>query len=107
MPDSNEAVLNYEILQEKAQALGRAGSQIEQALEALKRHDNNLGATPASQREDLVADAAEKAHHFLILRELCGFRDWPEVAEFYAIPPEILRRMGTSKKCDDVGLNID
>jgi hypothetical protein len=98
MTDSNEAILNYEILQEKAQALGRAARQIEQALQALHRHDKQLAPTLAAQREDLVADAAEKAHHFLILRELCGFRDWPEVAEFYAIPPEILKRMGTSRK---------
>jgi hypothetical protein len=98
MTESNESVLQYEILQEKAQALGKAARQIEQALQALQRHDNQLAPTLATQREDLVADAAEKAHHFLILRKLCGFRDWPEVAEFYAIPPEILKRMGTSRK---------
>jgi hypothetical protein len=98
MNDTNEAVLLYEILQEKAQALGKAARHIEEALEALKRHDDNLDAKFMSRREDLIADAAEKAHHFLIQRELCGFRDWPEVAEFYHIPLEVLRRMGTCRK---------
>ena len=99
MNDSNEAVLHYEILQEKAQSLGRAGKQIEEALEALKSFDERSESSALSRRrEELVADAAQKAHQFLILRELCGFRDWPEVAEFYAIPTEILKRMGSQRK---------
>jgi hypothetical protein len=95
--DSNEAVLHYEILQEKAQSLGRAARQVQETLETLKRHDSNLDGTRSRRRDDLIADAAEKAHHFLILRELCGFRDWPEVAQFYNIPAEVLKRMGTAK----------
>jgi hypothetical protein len=96
MSEANEAVLQYEILQEKAQSLGRTARQIVQALDALRLHDRNPGAVPGRSREDLIAEAAERAHHFLIQRELCGFRDWPDVAEFYRIPTEVLKRMGAS-----------
>jgi hypothetical protein len=96
MTEANEAILQYEILEEKANSLGRTGRQIVEALEALRLHDNNANAVPGRNRQDLIANAAERAHYFLIQRELCGFRDWPEVAEFYAIPTEVLNRMGAS-----------
>jgi hypothetical protein len=35
--------------------------------------------------------------YFLIQRQLCSFRNWPDVAEFYAIPTEVLKRMGSSR----------
>jgi hypothetical protein len=93
MLNSNEDVLQYEILQEKAQSLGLAARQIQNLLEALKRHDqDNPGDVP--RREELLADVAERAYFFKIQRELCGFRDWDDVVEFYAIPPEVLKRMG-------------
>src|SRR5688572_6884115 len=97
MSEANEAVLQYEILEEKAHALGRTARQIVQALDALRFHDTDPNAAAGPSREDLIADAAERAHYFLIQRELCGFRDWPDVAEFYAIPTEVLERMGSSR----------
>jgi hypothetical protein len=96
MTEANEAVLQYEILEEKANSLGRTARQIVEALEALRLHDNNANAVPGRNRQDLIANAAERAHYFLIQRELCGFRDWPDVAEFYAIPSEVLKQMGAS-----------
>jgi hypothetical protein len=96
MSEANEAVLQYEILEEKAHSLGRTARQVVQALDALRFHDTHHNPVAGPSREDLIADAAERAHYFLIQRELCGFRDWPEVAEFYAIPTEVLKRMGAS-----------
>ena len=98
MEQTNEAILQYEILEEKAQSLGRVARQVMQALEALRRHDTNPNAAPGPSREELISAAAERAHYFLIQRELCGFRDWPDVAEFYAIPTEVLKRMGSVKE---------
>jgi hypothetical protein len=97
MSETNHAVLQYEILEEKAQALGRTSRQIIQTLEALRRYDQNPNAEHGRPREELVVDAAERAHYFLIQRELCGFRDWPEVAEYYSIPAEVLSRMGSCR----------
>jgi len=96
--ESNESILHYEILQEKAQSLAKAARDVEESLAALRLHDQNVSALGTCQRDELIQYAAEKSHLFLIQRELCGFRDWPEVAEFYNIPPEILERMGASRK---------
>jgi hypothetical protein len=97
MSEANEAVLQYEILEEKAHSLSRTARQIVQALDALRLHDARPHGVAGPTREDLIAEAAERAHYFLIQRELCGFRDWPDVAEFYGIPTEVLKRMGSSR----------
>ena len=32
----------------------------------------------------------------MVLREMSGLRDWPQVVRLYAIPEAVLRRMGAS-----------
>jgi hypothetical protein len=60
----------YEAKQEAASALGRIGKRLEDALEALKRHDET--PNPNSDREDLLQEAADLTQALIIQREAFG-----------------------------------
>lgn len=81
--------LGYEILAEKAAALGRAGERAEICLRRLKQHENG-----PDQRVALVRETAEAVYAWFIQRELCGFRRHDDVIREYAIPKEVLARLG-------------
>ena len=96
------SVLDYEIAQQKAQTLGNLGSQVEHALTRLRSFDaGSCGSDTGAyglQREDrraaLLDEAAERVWAFMIQRELCGLRYWDAVVRDYAIPREVLNRVG-------------
>lgn len=79
--------LDGEILAEKAASLGRAGRLVETRIGA-------LAASPSSQRAALVAAAAEAVYAYFVQRELCGLRDHDGPIRDYAIPAEVLARLG-------------
>ncbi|SJZ84710.1 DUF6665 family protein [Consotaella salsifontis] len=81
--------LEAEILSEKASALGRAGQKVERALAALRE-----AAPDAEERPALLRAAAHAVHHYFIQREICGFRRHGDIIREYAIPPEVLARLG-------------
>ncbi len=81
--------LGYEILAEKAAALGRAGERAEICLGRLKQHEHG-----AEGRTALVREAAEAVYAWFIQRELCGLRRHDDVIREYAIPKEVLVRLG-------------
>ena len=91
-------VLNYEIVQEQAAALGRLGRGLEAALEALREFD----AHPRSQaspeerqtRRTLVAAAGHALWMFVVQREACGLRDSRYVMRDYKVPVEVQEQMG-------------
>jgi hypothetical protein len=85
--------LDYEIAQEQAAALGRAGRVLEAALAALCEHDRN-GRLADDTRQELVADAGDALWHFVIQRECCGLRDSRAVMRDYRVPEEVQNRMG-------------
>src|SRR6516225_10084962 len=85
--------LNYEIVQEQASALGRAGRALETALAALSEYDRN-GQDAAEMRRTLVADAGDALWRFVIQRECCGLRDARAVMRDYRVPQEVQNRMG-------------
>ena len=88
-------VLDYEILQQKAQTLGTLGRQVEQALAALRAFDAGAhGASPDKGRGVLLDEAAERVWAFMIQREICGLRHWDAVVRDYGIPGEVLSRLG-------------
>lgn len=82
----------YEARQEAASALGRIGKQLEEALEALKRHDET--PNPNRDREDLLQDAADRAQALIIQREAFGLYASRDVQRFYGIPREVMMRIG-------------
>ncbi len=91
--------LDYEIAQEQAAALGRAGRALETALAALCEHDRN-GRSPDEMRQTLVADAGDALWRFIIQRECCGLRDPRTVMRDYRVPREVQNRMGIFRPRD-------
>src|SRR6516162_11160995 len=85
--------LDYEIAQEQASALGRAGRALETALAALGEYDRN-GQDSAEMRRTLVAGAGDALWRFVIQRECCGLRDARAVMRDYRVPQEVQNRMG-------------
>ncbi|HMM63373.1 MAG TPA: hypothetical protein PKD01_04535 [Mesorhizobium sp.] len=81
--------LGHEILAEKASALGRAGARAESALARLAAHQ---GAE--TERRTLLAETADAVYVWFIQRELCGFRRHDSVIREFAIPREVLVRLG-------------
>ena len=94
---SPAGVLDYEIAQEAASALGRHGRALEAALKNLADFD----ATDPQQRTSdrtarptLVATAAQALWHFIVQREACGLRDAGMVVRMYRVPAEVQDQMG-------------
>ncbi|MEX0956517.1 MAG: DUF6665 family protein [Rhizobiaceae bacterium] len=83
--------LDHEILGEKAAALGRAGEKVELCLKQL--HDC---APDALERPRLLREAAHAVYAYFIQRELCGMKRHREIIREYAIPDEVLVRLGAS-----------
>lgn len=81
--------LDYEIAAEKASALGRAGHKVERTLAALRAFDGE-----PDQRRPLLREAADAVYAYFIQRELCGMRRHHDAIRDYAIPNEVLARLG-------------
>src|SRR5689334_6116552 len=91
-------VLDYEIAQEQAAALGRMGRALERALARLREFDalpHADAATPARQaRRRLVAEAGHALWMFVVQREACGLRDSRAAMHNYNVPGEVQQRRG-------------
>jgi hypothetical protein len=89
-------VLDYEIVQEQAAALGRMGRALEAALARLAEFDAaHAGAAPVRQlRRALVMEAGHALWMFVVQREACGLRDSRAVMRDYDVPDEVQRQMG-------------
>lgn len=82
------ASIESAIVAEKAASLGHAGHLLEKALAKLR------GAGPEDDRDALVDAAAERAFAYLAQRELCGLRDQKQAIKDFAIPGEVIVRIG-------------
>ena len=91
-------VLEYEIVQEQAAALGRMGRALEAALAELREFDAahpRAGAPASAQqaRRTLVMEAGHALWMFVVQREACGLRDSRSVMRNYNVPGEVQQRM--------------
>ena len=84
------SVLEYELMAERADSLGRAGLRTEAALARLK--DASL-----EEREDLIYDAAELVQALFIQREMCGLRNGRDVIARYEIPGIVMAKLGVRR----------
>ena len=88
---SGYATLQYEIVEEKASALGRLGRRLDAALTA-------LAACPADSDRKLRSGLVEQAGYalwlFVVQREACGLNRIDHVLQVYRVPNEVLARMG-------------
>ncbi len=91
-------LIDTEIIQEQAHALGRLGRGLEAALGRLRDLDAALSTPPSAQdskrRAVLVAEAGYALWLFVVQREACGLRDSRAVMRDYAVPAEVQVRMG-------------
>ena len=90
-PVNTLSPLDHEIMEEKAAALGRAGEKVERCLERLRACEPE-----AAERQRLLREAAHAVHAYFIQREICGLRRHRDVIREYAIPDEVLVRLGAS-----------
>ncbi len=91
--------LAYEAAQETATALGRIGSKLEAALEALRRHGETDGAN--RDRDELVQEAADAAWILFIQRDHLGLRTDHHLLGTYKIPKEVMARVGVIARKKD------
>ena len=92
-------VLEYEIVQEQAAALGRMGRALEAALAKLREFDaaHPRAGAPASEqkaRRTVVIEAGHALWMFVVQREACGLRDSRTLMHDYNVPGEVQQRMG-------------
>ena len=83
------AGIEQEVLGEKAASLGDAGRAVERCLAAFAE----AGST-SDERPALLRAAAEAVHFYFIQREACGLRRHQDAIALYAIPAEVLARLG-------------
>jgi Family of unknown function (DUF6665) len=93
-------LLNYEIVQEQASALGRLGRGLEVALKELREFDAlhpHAGASCGARRarRALVSAASHALWMFVVQREVCGLREnQRSLMRDYGVPAEVQGRMG-------------
>ncbi|MBX9457503.1 MAG: hypothetical protein KL863_16640 [Rhizobium sp.] len=91
------SVLEYELMAERADALGRAGLRAEAALRRL------TSAATDEEREALTDAAATEVYALFIQREMCGLRNGRDVIARYGIPGAVVARLGVSRKTSPAG----
>ncbi len=92
-------VLQYEIVQEQASALGRLGRGLEAALAELRAFDgahphSNASFEQRQARRTLVSAAGHALWMFVVQREACGLRESRSLMRDYGVPAEVQERMG-------------
>lgn len=93
--ERNVDSVQAEIAQEKAAALGRVATRLEEALARLREFDAAPDAAgDAAQRGRLVAAAGEALWYCVVQREACGLRDVEATLREYRVPREVYLRMG-------------
>lgn len=85
-----DGLFAVEMTGEQAGALGRAGRRVEQALAAYRE-----AAGTTHLRDEALKAAADAVHHYYVLRELNGLVSQEEAISVYAIPREVLARVGS------------
>jgi len=91
--------LNYEIVQERASALGRLGRGLEAALKELREFDAARPRLEAlseewQMRRTLVTAASHALWMFVVQREACGLRESRSLMRDYNVPVEVQEQMG-------------
>ena len=94
--DTGFNLLEYELMSERADSLGRHGLKVEKAIAALAVLQDP--ATPPERREQLLDDAADAVWAFFIQREICGLRSNRDAVQRYGIPKEVMARLGIVRR---------
>ncbi|HTN63681.1 MAG TPA: DUF6665 family protein [Devosia sp.] len=85
-PQAGTAVIDSEILAERASSLGAAERHVIDAIAAL--------TAATADREIHLAEARRVVWQYFVQRELVGFRRHTDVIQELKIPPEVLAGLG-------------
>jgi len=88
--------VEVELVKERAQALGRAGRKLEDAVTAYRAAlADARGALPTARQEALLADIAAQLYRLVLQRECSGARhgNLEAIRIAYDVPVEAIRRM--------------
>jgi len=90
--DTGEANLRFELLEEIDAAVGHTERDVERTLRALREHD----ADPREPegRRALLDDAVQAVWRLIVQHEAGDLTDHRALIERYAIPPEVMARIG-------------
>lgn len=88
--------LDLELAGEKADALGRAGRKAEAALAALA--EARAEGRAVADLDALRNAAADAVFALTVQRELCGLRNQNDMVRRYAIPSDVMARIGISRR---------
>jgi len=94
---SRFAALEYEIAEERVSALARLGQRLEAALTALAACPRTADSD-RKIRDGLVEQAGYALWLFVVQREACGLNKIGHVIQVYAVPNEVVARMGPLAK---------
>ena len=91
--DAHDALLEA-LAEERANALGRAGRKLEEAVDT-HRLLVDVGVAPNDQVAEALRDVRDAAWALMVQRECAGFRepDLGWLVRHYRVPPEVLRRL--------------
>jgi hypothetical protein len=84
------ATLQYEIVEERASALGRMGRRLEAALAALSGCDS----PDPKIRSGLLKEARHSFWLLVVQREASGFNNSAQIIRDYAVPDEVHAQLG-------------
>lgn len=94
LPPQGLVALDYEIAQEQASSLGRAGRRVTQTLAALAAAERAGAETSATDRDALLGEAAAAVWSYFVQRETIGLRRHDDAVRIYGIPSAVLARLG-------------
>lgn len=95
--DANGAnALEYGLMSERANSLGRHGLKVEAALAALKAWA--VERQSAEERERLLNEASDAVWAFFVQRESCGLRNNRDAIQRYRHPKRGARQTGRHTK---------
>ncbi|WP_280772490.1 DUF6665 family protein [Rhizobium sp. SG_E_25_P2] len=87
-------LLEYELMSERADSLGRAGLKVEALISQLQNAEGK-------KRDVLLFDAAEAVQALFIQREVCGLRNGRDIVARYGIPGDVIARLGVRRPSSD------
>lgn len=88
--------LDLELAGEKADALGRAGRKAEDMLARLA--EARAAGSGVEDLDPLLDAAADAVLALSVQRELCGLRSQADMVRRYAIPGDVLARVGVTRR---------
>ncbi|SDG94182.1 DUF6665 family protein [Pelagibacterium luteolum] len=86
-PEGGHAVLEHEIMAERASSLGAAEKRVQLTVSA-------YNASEKPDRSQELAAAQKAVWGYFVQRELCGFRRHQDVIAAFSIPSEVLNGLG-------------